>query len=329
MNRSFINLIVEGYISDNELELETKNSAAQQVIDLMDEIKENDYELYNYIHSLPKTKQKDFIYRLLNEGLLESAAPFVNLGLIVFVILFVVSAYSRLEKGPDWYQSIANFVSRITSTVTVAIKSMKKNWTKSDTAIDYIISNNYHDCISKCEISGTFATKKGTMARALSKIYSEDGFSGVRRAGLLLVNDKEFLSPAQLECLVNCSLDSLSTIIAKYAGLYINCVKKSDVIYSDIKIYNTLDLGRLPSDISSCNDLRNNYKDLFDDYIYILDFLFKGHNRKPNADTEHVRWLSILDRKINATSENNYSKILDISKQYVGDNKISNPAVRF
>ena len=52
MNRTFINLMVESYISDNNLNSEISNSAAQNIIEHMEYIKENDYELYNYIHDL-------------------------------------------------------------------------------------------------------------------------------------------------------------------------------------------------------------------------------------------------------------------------------------
>ena len=327
MNRSFINLMVESYISDYDLETEKTISAANTIIEYMDDIKENDYELYNYIHSLPKYKQKDFIYGILNESInLWSVSGY---GFIIFVIISVIAAYSYLERGPDWYQSVTNTISRISTVTTYTFNRFKERWNRSATAIDLIITPNYHNCIDKCQISSTFSSKNSLMTRALVKMYSEDGFSGVKRVGFLFRN-KEFLSPTNLDCLINCSLDSLSTLIAKYAGLYINCVKKSDTIYSDIKISSTLDLGRIPPDVGQCKDLRDNYRELFDNYIYILEILFKGNNRNQNAPQMFDKWMAILERKINSVNNNDYNNLLSISKQYISDDKSDmNPAIKF
>ncbi len=323
MNRSFINLIVESYLSDNELEIEKKDSAAQNIIDLMEEIKETDYQLYNFIHEMPKSKQKDLIYSVLNENL--EVLSFGTLGYAFFVLIAIFS-YAYFERGPNWFQRVSGFFNRVGGTILYARKAIGDRWSKSDKATDMIISNNYHDCTNKCEISAKF--NNATIIRSLNKLYSKHGFEGIKR-GVFLFKNKEFLSPEQLNCLVTCSLDTISSIIAKYAGLYINCVKKSDVIHADTKIHGILDMGRLPADISSCKELRDNYKELYDNYIYILELIFKGSNRKDNADQEYNKWISILERKINAISDNNYSGILNVSKQYVGDDKIPNPAVRF
>lgn len=325
MNRSFINLIVESYISDNDLEIEKIDSAAQTIIKFMEDIKENDYELYNFIHEMPKSKQKELIYSVLNEGVSDVLRSWDTYGFITFV-LAVIWAYSYIERGPDWYQGLAGFINRFKLTAAFAKKAITDKWKKADTATDMIITNNYHNCINRCEISARFT--KSTIVRSLTKLYSESGFDGVRRIGFLS-REKEFLSPDQLNCLTTCSLDSITSLIAKYAGLYINCVKKSDVIYADVKIYNTLDLGRLPSDISSCQELRNNYKELYDNFVYILELLYKGDHRKKNAEQEFSKWMSILERKINSIADNNYSGILNISKQYVGDSGIPNSAIKF
>lgn len=321
--------MVESYISDHDLEAEKNISATNTIIEYMDDIKENDYELYNYIHSLPKYKQKDFIYGVLNENFTptESVADF---GLLFFIILTAISAYSYLERGPNWYHSITNTLTKFSSITRFTINQIKDRWSRSNNAVDMIITTNYHNCLNKCEITSRFSSNRSLMTRSLMKIYSEDGFNGIKRVGFLFRN-KEFLSPTNLNCLVTCSLDSLSTLTAKYAGLYITCVKKTDTIYSDIKIYNTLDIGRIPPDVVQCKELRDNYKNLFDNYIYILDILFKGNNRKePTASQEHAKWISILEKKINSVGNNDYSNLLNISKQYISDESSDmRPTVKF
>lgn len=321
--------MVESYVSDYELETEKTISAANTIIEYMDDIKENDYELYNYIHSLPKYKQKDFIYGILNETFIPTMSV-GDFGLLIFIILAIISAYSYLERGPNWYHSITNTLTKISSTARFTINQIRERWSRSNTAMDMIITTNYHNCIDKCEITSRFSSNRSLMTRSLMKIYSEDGFNGIKRVGFLFRN-REFLSPTNLNCLTNCSLDSLSTLTAKYAGMYITCVKKTDTIYSDIKIYNTLDLGRIPPDIIQCKELRNNYKSLFDNYIYILDILFKGDNRKePTASQEHAKWISILEKKINSVGNNDYTGLLNISKQYISDDTSDmNPTIKF
>jgi hypothetical protein len=326
MNRTFINLMVESYISDNELEKEKSNSAAQNIIEYIEYIKEDDYELYNYIHSLSKTKQKNLIYNILQESEIGSLYSIPSFILFVMAGVFI---YREWERGPDYISKTANFFSKIKNTWSVIKIAGKDRWSKTETAMDMIVTNNYHDCINKCQISDRFSNSKTSLVNSLHKLYSSGGFDQLKRGGLKFWQTRETLNESQLNCLINCSLDSLSTLIAKYAGLYINCVKKSNTLYSDTRIYNMLDLGRLPSNLEACKEVRENYATLYDNYIYILKYLFKEGSRDNRSEREYQRWIDILERKISAVSENNYNKLLDVSKQFIGDSDLPNPGVRF
>ena len=249
-------------------------------------------------------------------------------------MLCTVLIYREFTRSPVYASVVFNFFDKILKSIKVGWASASERYNKTDNIIDMLISDNYHNCINKCEISNTFTNRKSSMIKALRDLYSKHGFTGLKR-GFSLFKSRETLSEKQLDCLLNCSLDSLSSLIAKYAGLYINCVKKSNTLYNDLKIYSILDLGRIPGDIETCKEVKENYANLYDNYIYILKFLFKDtgkYNTRDNrSDTEYNKWVSILERKISAVSENNYSKLLDISKQFVGDSNIpsSQIGVRF
>lgn len=337
MNRSFINLIVEGYIIDNDLNTDDKNKKSQEIFDIMQEIKSEDYELYNYIHTLSKPDQKKFIYSILNEDTSEFLT-FSGYAWMLFVIVgaMILTNITRTNVWSLLKNNIVRFV--------MFFKNIKKvfsdTFNKPAQAFEIIVSNKYNDCISRCELSPSFASgRKSTLVNSLRKLYSEGGFSSIlnKRKLFSLIpmpgTPTDYLTRDQLDCILTCSLDSTSTLIAKYSGMYIDCVRKSDALYSDMKIYSALDLGRIPSNISSCKEIQENYKMLLEQYIYILKFVFTDDvslgKRNNSAQIEYARWMDILNRKIVAASENNYSKLLDISKQYVGDSHMNNSNVRF
>lgn len=329
--------MIESYISDRGIDEIERNNIKYLIIEHLEELKTQDYNMYNYLHSISKSNQQKFLYSLIDDRYesveesnmalsLELGVLATSLGLIFYVFTLL------LHDQPGFFSSITLIYRNLKDSVSNAITAFKNSMTKTSQSLNILISNNYHNCLAKCEIPEEFYSKhNSTLKLALNSLYSNDGFKRITRdepgfVGMIkniFGKGKYKLDSIQLECLVNCGLDSLTTVIAQYAGLYINCIKNSNTIYANTKIYTLLDLGRIPADIGTCNEVRENYKELSDRFLILLNYLFNSGNRRIiNASTLHSRWVNILERKIQAASEGNYSALLDISKQFVGEHFI-------
>lgn len=312
-----------------------KDSSAKLITECMEDIKNKDYELYNYIHEMSKTKQKKLIYNILQENVEDMMSYFSSSTALMLGILLFSTYHMAKQSAPA--QSFALGLENWFNAFNKGLDKYREEKNKATKAFEYLTSQNYHDCINKCEISTdlTNGRNRPTLMRSLRKAYSKSGFPGLVK-GIPIISDflrtkeRVELTQSHLDCLIDCSLDNLSTLVARYTGLYINCIKKSNDLYANTKIYSLLDLGRLPQNIEACSELKKSSKELLDSYVYILEHLFKGKlDRNAISEEKFGKWMDILERKIGSTSDNNYVKMLDVSKQFVGDHRIPNPGVRF
>jgi len=266
MDHPFLKIIAESYTCDKNItsnQMETINIINDYLISVLENIKYNDIEYYNQLHSLNRKQQQQILYDIISTDLfetdiysevLESLDGISNAISVIFELpKHVVSTFANLNDKAD----------KIREYVDYHLKGQQ-----SKIAVN-ILYKTVDKCIQQCGINdNNKLSKLAPIAMFKTGVYSERAHE-------------------QVTCLINCYFEFHAEAIAALAKQYHKCLA------------NTGNRIQLTSNIFNESPLTvacDTYQDLglqyMADYKEALNVLFKP------TDPDHIKYTQLLNNYI-------------------------------
>lgn len=266
MDYPFIDKIIKSYISDTNDDEKNFICYQKLIREDIEKLKEINYSLYEYIHTLDRREQQKLIYLLIDDTQkVEESISAVLLGGLAAGLTVMYS--NKLQK---LFTTISDKISK---------HFAKSNLEKK------ILYLNFNNCMDKCAISVKGFYHRKSLERSLFRDRSK-------------LSDKP--SPFQTDksrkdadCLLNCYLDFITTVIAIFSNDYKRClintgVNERELDEKKILLYRTLK--------SNCYNIYVKLNDINSKFTDTLDLVYK-HDLKSKQ-----YWVSALHNKISEIS---------------------------
>lgn len=283
MNVEFIYNICEAYVLDNELSECQTDILSEQIVSEIRNLRETNFELYDYLYSLSKLNQQKVLSEYLDLLYLNKCRP--ESTEVIEEIAIELSLVALLGAGLATYynKEFANFTFKLLNSLGEKldrfgkfISTKGRKW-----GFDYaIIQKNTQDCYKKCGVEDSL------------KYRGAD----INASAYFGVSGKHKSLPAetsvQVECLRRCYLSHVVDVITLAMKSYFMCLKSAGQ-FDGIKGLNYNELISIPTGIVIGNNICYNYytaaKEIMDKFIHLLDYIFKDSNEDKQKFMDELR----------------------------------------
>ncbi len=288
MDISFLKIMSESYVYDSDDNKLDSNVLFELIFSDLQYLKENNYEVYNYLHGLSKSKQQDILYRYFeNEEIIEESLIVAIIGSMipVFILFF------GQEKAAIFYNKLKDFFFNIRKTMVDFIEN--KDEFRRIKVINSIIDSDFDSCRQKCEIVDN--SKDDDLKYALIKKYKPEQNWIEKSFGTRITPD----TAIKAQCALSCYIGYVTSVFAELLYSYDQCLSKTGErldFNKGIDLFTSFPAGE------SCKYLREKIIDLHKDFEDILKVFYK---ETPRLEQDIINQ---LDQKIKSAKQGFHTK---------------------
>jgi hypothetical protein len=266
-------------------------------------LKENDYEIYNLLHSFSRTKQQDILYRMFqehDENYIEefdiSGGAISLLGMLTSLFLVLFGQTYGVAVGQRFNDLIIN----VRSTIADFIKN--KDEDRRIRTIQKIIDSNFDNCRQKCGMSDVPSEQDKMLGGNIDQTkFVLNKRINPQRSTFEKIFGVEIdpVSEDNAQCLLYCYIGYLTSVFAELLFAYDQCLQKTGErldFSKGMDVFSSFPVGE------SCKYLRDKILDIHEDFNDVLKLFFK---QQPRLEQNIINQ---LDAKIKSVKSGQHVK---------------------